>query len=117
MALALAAVGLGGLIAYGVANRTREIGIRMALGATAGAVTGRFVMEGLRLIGAGALLGVAGALALTRFLRTMLAGTSPTDPLTFAGIVALMAVAGLLAAWLPARRAGRVDPLAALRAE
>jgi len=117
VALLLAAVGIAGLIAYRVANRSREIGIRLALGATDGRVVGGFLWEGGRLVAAGAAVGIAGAVLLTRFLESLLAGTSPTDPVTFGSVVTGVLAVGLVATWIPARRASRVDPLTALRAE
>jgi ABC-type antimicrobial peptide transport system permease subunit len=117
VALLLAAVGITGLVAYRVTHRVREIGIRLALGATDARVVSRFVWEGGRLVLLGVAIGTLGALGLTRLLGSMLAGTSPTDPATFAAVVLGMLGVGLAAAWLPARRASRVDPLTALRAE
>ena len=117
VALLLAAVGIAGLIAYRVGHRVREIGIRLALGATETRVVLRFVGEGGVLVAAGVVVGTLGALGLTRLLGSMLAGTSPTDPLTFAAVVIGMLAVGVTAAWSPARRASRVDPLTALRAE
>jgi predicted permease len=117
VALLLAAVGIGGLIAYRVTHRLREIGIRLALGATDARVVSGFLWEGGRLVVAGVGVGTVGALALTRFLGSLLAGTSPTDPVAFGLVVGGMLLIGLAAAWLPARRASRVDPLTALRAE
>ncbi|HVH70138.1 MAG TPA: FtsX-like permease family protein, partial [Candidatus Dormibacteraeota bacterium] len=117
MALALAAVGLFGLIRFNVAERTQEIGVRMALGASRGDVLRMVLGESLRL----ALWGVAGGLiaafALTRVLSSLLYGVSATDPLTFLAMAFLMTSAALLAAWVPAHRATRVDPLVALRYE
>lgn len=117
VALLLAAVGIAGLIAYRVTHRVREIGIRLALGATQRRVVGAFLWEGGRLVVVGVAVGTVGALLLTRFLGSLLAGTSPTDPLAFGVVVVGMLLIGILAAWLPARRASRVDPLTALRAE
>lgn len=117
VAVLLAAVGITGLVAYRVNRRTREIGIRLALGAGPAAVVGRFLREGAVLVGVGTLLGVAGAAAVTRLLGTMLAGTSPTDPATFGVVIVGMLGIGLAATWMPARRASRVDPLEALRGE
>jgi predicted permease len=117
VALLLAAVGITGLIAYRVTHRVREIGIRRALGATDAQVVSRFLREGGGLVVVGVAVGTVGALGLTRFLGSLLAGTSPTDLLSFGAVAAGMLVIGLAAAWLPARRASRVDPLSALRAE
>ena len=116
-AMALAMIGLYGLLGYQVAQRTREIGVRMALGARRSAVMGMVVRRGLWLTGAGLLIGIAGARALTRYLQSMLYGVTPTSPDVYAGVAALMVLAALLAAVIPARRATRVDPLAALRSE
>jgi ABC-type antimicrobial peptide transport system permease subunit len=117
VALLLAAVGITGLIAYRVTHRVREIGIRLALGASEARVVSGFLWEGGRLVVAGVVVGTGGALVLARFLRSLLAGTSPTDPAAFGAVVAGMLAVGLVAAWVPARRASRVDPLTALRAE
>lgn len=117
VALLLAAVGIAGLIAYRVTHHVREIGIRLALGATETGVVRGFVWEGGRLVLAGIVLGTVGALLLTRFLLSLLAGTSPTDPVVFGVVVTGMLAIGLGAAWIPARRASRVDPLTALRTE
>jgi putative ABC transport system permease protein len=117
VALLLAVIGIAGLIAYRVSHRVREIGLRMALGATTGAVVRQLVREGGVLVAVGVGAGVVGALALTRFLGAMLAGISPTDPTVFVAIVGVMLAVGLVAAWIPARRASRIDPQTALRAE
>lgn len=117
MALVLAAVGLYGVMAFSVAQRTREIGLRMALGADAPRVLRGVLGQGLALAGIGILLGLGGALALQRVMSGMLYGVEPTDPLTLAGVSLLMAAAAGVAALLPARRATRVDPMEALRAE
>jgi ABC-type antimicrobial peptide transport system permease subunit len=115
MALLLAGVGLFSVMAYSVAQRGREIGIRMALGAQAADVRGLVVSQALRMGLAGLALGVAGAFATTRVLSSLLFGVSAGDPLTFAAVCALLLGVVLLAAYLPARRATRVDPIVALR--
>jgi predicted permease len=117
LALVLAAVGTYGLLAYGVAQQTREIGVRLALGAAPGAIVRGVVGRGMRLAALAIALGIAGALALTRLLESQLAGVTPTDPLTFAASVAALGAAAAAACLVPARRASRVDPLVALRAE
>jgi putative ABC transport system permease protein len=117
VALLLGAVGIYGVIAYIAAQRTREIGIRMALGAQAADVLRMVLAQGLMLAGTGIAIGLIGALGATRVMRALLYETSPTDPLTFAAVVPLLAVAALLACWVPARRAMRADPIVALRCE
>jgi len=117
VALLLAVVGIYGVMAYSVSQRTTEIGIRMALGAQVGNVLALVCARGGRLIGVGLVAGVAGALALTRFLDTLLFNLSSHDPLTFAGTVLLLALAASAACLLPARRATQVNPMAVLRGE
>jgi putative ABC transport system permease protein len=117
VALVLAAVGLYGAIAYSVSRRTREIGIRMALGAQAGDVLKLVMREGLMLIAIGLAIGMASAWAATRLIAGFLHGVSPTDPLTFAAIGLLLTSVTSLACWIPARRATKVDPMVALRYE
>lgn len=117
MALILGFVGIYGVISYAVSQRTREIGIRIALGATLPGVTGIFVRQGLILSGIGAILGLLAALALTRLMQSLLFGVGPTDLSTYATVLAALILAALLASWLPARRATGVDPMHALRAE
>ena len=117
VALVLAVSGLFGVIAYSVSQRTREVGIRMALGAQRREVQGLVVRQGMKLAGFGVGIGLVGALAATRLLRGMLFGISPTDPITFVGIPALLLAVAWFACWLPALRATRVDPMEALRSE
>jgi predicted permease len=117
MALLLGAVGLYGVMAYSVSRRTREIGIRMALGAEPRNVLAVILGEGVLLIGSGVAIGLAASIALTRFLTGFLFGVAATDPVTFASVALLLAAVALAACYVPARRALRVDPLVALRAE
>jgi putative ABC transport system permease protein len=117
IALALAIVGIYGVMTFTVSQRTREIGIRMALGADRGKVVRMVIGEGVVLAGIGVVIGVGAALALTRVLATFLYDVKPSDPLTYVGIVALLSGTALLAAWIPARRAARVDPVEALKGE
>jgi putative ABC transport system permease protein len=115
LALLLAGIGIYGVIAYDVSQRTYEIGLRMALGARSRQVAGLMVGRGMRMVVLGLALGVAGSLAMTGLIRSMLVDVSTVDPLTFAGVVVVLAVVALGAAWLPARRASAVDPMVALR--
>ncbi len=117
VSLALAALGIYGVISYLVAQRTNEIGIRMALGAQAGDVLKLIGATGLRLAVAGTVIGAFGALLLTRFLSGLLFGVSSMDPLTFAAMAVTLGAVTLLACYVPARRASKVDPLIALRYE
>ncbi|KPJ94149.1 MAG: hypothetical protein AMS18_04330 [Gemmatimonas sp. SG8_17] len=116
-ALLLGAIGVYGVISHAVALRTNEIGIRIALGASGGAVTGLVVKQGMQLALVGMVVGLAVAIAATRLMRGFLFEVSPTDPWTFAAVSVLMIAVGLAACYVPARRASRIDPLAALRQE
>jgi predicted permease len=117
MALVLGIIGIYGVISYAVSQRTREVGIRIALGADAGAVRGMFVRQGLILTSVGVAAGLGGAVALTRWMASLLFGVSPLDPVTYAAVSAVLILAAALASYLPSRRATRVDPIEALRAE
>jgi putative ABC transport system permease protein len=117
IALLLAAVGVYGVISYAVSQRTQEIGVRVALGAQRGDVFRLIVGHGAMLGGIGVAIGLVGALGVTRFLRTFLFGVSPFDPVSFVGVAAVLTAIALLASYLPARRAARVDPVEALRCE
>ncbi len=117
MALLLGIVGIYGVISYSVSQRTREIGIRMALGAQRGAIVGMFVRGGLLLAAIGIACGLIAAFAAMRLMASLLFGVSPVDPVTYAAITAIVFVTAWLACWLPSRRAATVDPMNALRAE
>jgi putative ABC transport system permease protein len=117
LALILAAVGIHGLLAFGVGRRRQEIGIRMALGARPENILRLIVWQGMKQVLIGVVLGVAASLVLTRFMSGLLYGVSSTDPLTFGGVAILLSLVALVACYIPARRAMRVDPMVALRAE
>jgi putative ABC transport system permease protein len=117
LAVILAGVGVYGVMAYSVVRRTHEIGIRMALGAERRDVIGLVLRRGALLAAIGTLLGFAGALALTRFLSNLLYGVTVRDPLTFVGVSLILAAVALMASYIPARRATKVDPIVALRCE
>jgi ABC-type antimicrobial peptide transport system permease subunit len=117
LALVLATVGLYGVLALIVGQRRREIGVRLALGATPRAVVRMLLGEGARMAAVGVVLGLAGALALTRVLRSLLYGISSTDAATFVAAAVFVAAVALAATWVPARRAARVDPRTALASE
>lgn len=117
IALALAAVGIYGVVAYSISQRTQEIGVRVALGAEPGTIVRLVLGDGLRLAVAGLVIGVVVAIAAMRVLRSMLYGVSPVDPLTFAAVALLVTAIALVASYIPARRALRIDPAEALRAD
>jgi ABC-type antimicrobial peptide transport system permease subunit len=117
MALALGIVGMYGVIAYTVSQRTREIGIRVALGAQPEGLSRMFVRHGLLLAGIGAGVGLAASAVLTRLMSSLLFGVTPLDPVTYGAVLALLIVVSVVASYLPARRAMTIDPVQALRAE
>ncbi len=117
IALFLAAIGVYGVMAYSVSQRTREIGIRMAIGARQADVSRTVLRSGLGLTAGGVLAGVVMSLALTQLIESQLFGVRPADPATMASVVTLMIAVAAAAAYLPARRAARVDPVAALRSQ
>jgi len=115
--LLLAVVGVYGVVSYAATQRTQELGIRMALGASRRQVLALLLRHGAQLVAAGLLFGLAGAWGLTRVMSNMLVGVSPSDPLTYLSVAALLSSITLLACWIPARRAMRLDPMVALRYE
>jgi putative ABC transport system permease protein len=115
VAVILAAIGIHGILSYTIAQRRHELGIRVALGATPERVTGLVMGQGAKLTAAGLAIGVVAALALTRVLSSQLYGVSATDLTAFAAVLPVLGAVGLLATWLPARRAVRLDPLDAMR--
>jgi ABC-type antimicrobial peptide transport system permease subunit len=117
LALTLASIGLYGVVSYAVSQRTREMGIRMSLGADAGKVIRMLTGSGMKLVAVGGVLGLGLALLVARLLSQLLFGVGAFDPATFVAVPALLGVVALLAAYLPARKASRVDPVSALRAE
>jgi len=117
LALLLAGIGIYGVLAYTVSTRTREIGVRMALGAQVSDVLRLVIGQGMKLVFVGVALGLIASLALTRAIKSLLFGVSTTDPLTFAAIALLLLLVALLASWIPARRAMKLDPMTALRSE
>ena len=117
LALLLSSIGIYGVISYVVSQRTNEIGIRIALGAQQRDVLRLMLGEGMKMALLGVSIGIAVALGLTHLMVNILFGVSATDPLTFLGVATLLVVVALLACWIPARRATRVDPLVALRYE
>ena len=117
IALLLATAGVFGVISYSVSRRTREIGVRVALGARPRDVLGMILGQGMRTILIGIAIGTAGSLALTRGIRSLLFGVTATDPLTFIAVIFLLFGTALLACFIPARRATKVDPMVALRYE
>jgi ABC-type antimicrobial peptide transport system permease subunit len=117
MALLLGAIGLYGVISYSVSQRTHEIGIRMALGADGGGVLRMILAQGVKIAGAGVIIGLAASLGLTRLMAKLLFSVSAADPLTFAAVAIVLVAVAMLACYIPARRALRVDPIIALRYE
>jgi predicted permease len=117
LALAIAAFGIGGILALSVNQRLNEIGIRIALGAKPGDLLAMILRQGMTLVGIGLAIGLASAVGLTRLMKTLLFEVQPTDPITFAGVSVVLGAAALAACYIPARRALRIDPLRALRSE
>ena len=117
LGLLLAIVGVYGVVSYAATQRTQELGVRMALGASPRQILALLLRQGAQLVAAGLLFGLVGAWALTRAMSHMLVGVSPSDPLTSLSVAALLSFITLLACWIPARRAMRIDPIVALRYE
>ncbi len=117
VALVIATVGIYGVISYSVARRSKEFGLRMALGAQPGKILALVMKQGLALTAIGVIAGIVAALALTRLMATLLFGVPPTDPLTFLSVSAMLAAVALAASYVPALRATKVDPMKALRYE
>ena len=117
MALLLGVIGIYGVIAYTVSQSTREVGIRFALGAQSSQVLGLFIRRGLVLTAVGMAIGLAIAGALTRWISALLFGVSPLDPITYVSVCVVLTAAAVLASYLPSRRATRIDPITALRAD
>jgi ABC-type antimicrobial peptide transport system permease subunit len=117
LALALATIGIYGMMAYSVQQRTREIGVRLALGAGTSSVRNMVMLQSMRLVLSGVAVGSIAASGLTHLLASWLFGVKPADPLVFAAAPTILSAVALLTVWLPARRASRIDPLQALRSE
>jgi ABC-type antimicrobial peptide transport system permease subunit len=117
VALILGAIGIYGVVSYVVSRRTRELGVRLALGAESGDVTRMVLREGVILAGLGVVLGLGAALGLTRLMEALLFGVDPVDPPTFVVVALSLTLVALLASYFPARRASRVDPVVAIRVE
>jgi putative ABC transport system permease protein len=117
VALVLAATGIYGVLSGSVTERTREIGVRLALGASRGHILALVVRQGMTLTGLGILIGLSGAVAASQAIVTLLFGVSRLDPITYLGVIAVLVGVSAIACWLPARRATKVDPLVALRYE
>jgi ABC-type antimicrobial peptide transport system permease subunit len=117
LALIVAAIGIAAVLAFSVSARVNEIGIRMSLGADSATVQRMVLSEGGVLVVIGLVLGVVGALSMSKLMQGLLFGVAPHDPLTLAGVMVLMAAVGIAACWIPAARAARIDPATALRAQ